>query len=188
MRQQSPPIWVKDLVHILLNKKAIAPFAILGALLVAPGCSDMPTSPFESPANNPSANQIALHGQTEWTVVQEMRKNGGTIQLDGQQLVCTFPAGALPVNQATITAKMRLNGPRGEATRIDIDFQPSMVFKKSISLKVNAAYLTGSGNKYTLWYFNPTTRTWTKESEQSFTGAAPTTFTLNHYSAYALTR
>lgn len=192
MPQQAPPTWVKDLVSTLLNKKAIAPFALLGALLVAPGCSDMPTSPLESPAGNLSANHFDLQiGKTtgpEWTVSQEIHKRGGTMELDGQQLVCTFPSGALPENRTTITAQMRLNGPRGEATRIDIDFQPSMTFRKSISLKVDSGYLAGTGNKYVLWYFNSATRTWVKQSETSFTAAQPATFSLDHYSAYALTR
>jgi hypothetical protein len=130
---------------------------------------------------------MALLGP-EWSVSKEIHKSGGSMQLDGQQLVCTFPPGALPMNRTTITAKMSLNGPRGEATRITIDFQPAITFKKSISLKVDPGYLAGTGNKYVLWYLNPTAQTWVMQNEVSLTSGQPATFSIDHYSAYALTR
>ena len=193
MAKQSPPAWVKKLVSTLTTGKFVAPSALLLALCFT-GCSDnMPTSPLESPSDNLGTSSLddligKFGASTEWTVQQTMRKQGGTIELDGQRLLCTFDPGALPVNSALVTAKMKLNGPQGAATRLDIDFQPSMTFKKSVRLKLDATYLSGTSSKYVLWFFNPTSRTWVKQDERSIDSNGLTSFTLNHYSAYALTR
>ena len=193
MANQSPPAWVKKLVSTLMNGKFAAPSALLLALCFS-GCSDnMPTSPLESPSDNLGTSSLPeLIGKfgatTEWSVSQTMRKVGGTIELDGQRVVCTFAPGALPVNTVLVTARMKLNGPQGAATRLDLDFQPSMTFKKSVKLQIDATYLAGSGSKYVLWYFDPALRTWTRQAEKSISSTGLTSFELGHYSAYALTR
>jgi len=110
------------------------------------------------------------------------------MELDGQRLVCNFSRNALPVNQATITATMKLNAPQGQATRIDLDFQPSMTFEKPVTLTIEGTYLAGTGNTYTLWYFDPILRKWMRQATNVFSPSSPTTFNLYHYSAYALTR
>jgi hypothetical protein len=103
------------------------------------------------------------------------------MQLDGQRVLCTFDPGALPVNNVMVTAQMKLNGPQGGATRLDIDFQPSMTFKKSVKLKIDATYLAGSGSKYVLWYFDPALRTWTRQAEKTISSTGLTSFELSHY-------
>jgi hypothetical protein len=55
-------------------------------------------------------------------------------------------------------------------------------------LKVDSSYLTGVGNTYTLWYFDPVQNRWLKEMEQSYTAGLPVLFQISHYSAYAITR
>jgi hypothetical protein len=110
------------------------------------------------------------------------------MKLDGEQVVCSFAPGALTLTQVLVTARMELNGPRGSATRLDIDFQPSLFFKKSVTLKVDSGYLAGTGNKYTLWYFDPVAKTWLRQAESTFTGGLPVLFNLEHFSAYAITR
>ena len=193
MAKQSPPAWVKKLVSTLNGGKFIASSALLLAFCFA-GCADnMPTSPLESPSGNLNTNSLPdligkFGASTEWTVQQTMRKQGGTMELDGQRLQCTFEAGALPVNSALITAQMKLNGPQGSATRLDLDFQPSMTFKKDVLLKIDATYLSGTSSKYVLWYFDPAVRKWVKQDERNIESTGLTTFKLNHYSAYALTR
>ena len=194
MRNEAPPTWVKTLVRSLLSSKLIAASALLGAVLLAPGCSDMPTGPSQLAQQEDNLNTNSLDDvfgkavNVEWTVAKALTWRGGTIQLDGPQLVCTIPNKALPVNSTTITARMRLNGPRGTANRVDMDFQPSMTFKKPIKITVGPGYLAGTGNTLTLWYYDPLQRTWVKQSEKTFTGGASTTFYIGHYSAYALTR
>ena len=110
------------------------------------------------------------------------------MNLDGEQVQCSFPSGALPLPTVLITANMKLNAPRGEATRLDIDFQPSMLFTQPVTLKVDSSYLAGSGNKYTLWYFDPLQKRWLKELEQTYTAGLPVLFQITHDSAYAITR
>jgi hypothetical protein len=196
MRDQAPPTWVKTLVRSLLSSKFVAAGALLGAVLLAPGCSDMPTDPSGqsqlSQENGLGTSSLALiSGKTEgpeWTVTQLMYRHGGSMELDGQRLVCNFSRNALPVNQATITATMKLNAPQGQATRIDLDFQPSMTFEKPVTLTIEGTYLAGTGNTYTLWYFDPILRKWMRQATNVFSPSSPTTFNLYHYSAYALTR
>jgi hypothetical protein len=124
----------------------------------------------------------------EWTVTKLILKKGGTMNLDGSRVTCSFPSGALPIPKLLVIAKMKLNGPRGSATRLDIDFQPSIVFERPVVLKVDSSYLTGVGNTYTLWYFDPVQNRWLKEMEQSYTAGLPVLFQISHYSAYAITR
>jgi hypothetical protein len=188
MRHPSLRAWGKSLVPALRNPKLI-PSAILLALTFGLGCSDSPTTP-GLPQETLENSSIIDFGQSgpQWTVVELMLRRGGSMNLDGDRLVCSFSPGALPIPQALIVAKMKLNGPHGSATRLDIDFQPSLVFKKQVTLKINSGYLAGNGNKYTLWYFDPVTHRWQKEMEQTYTGGLPVLFNLYHYSAYAITR
>jgi len=193
MEKQIPPTWVKKLVSTLTGGKVVASCALVLALSFA-GCGDnMPTSPLESPSDNIGVSSLPdligkFGADTQWTVSQTIRKSGGTMQLDGQRLLCTFEAGALPVNSALITAQMKLNGPQGAATRLDIDFQPSMNFKKDVLLKLDGTYLAGTSSKYVLWFFDPAQRTWVRQDERTISSTGLTTFQLKHYSAYALTR
>lgn len=53
---------------------------------------------------------------------------------------------------------------------------------------VDSGYLAGTGNKYTLWYFDPARNTWLIEGESIFTGGLPVLFDLRHFSAHAITR
>jgi hypothetical protein len=194
MRDQTPPTWVKTLVRHLLSSKFIAASALVGAVLLAPGCSDLPTSPGNqlSQEDGPSITSLDdVIGQAprfEWTVTKKMRARGGSIKLDGQRLVCTIPNGALPTSDEAITAKMRRNGLPGFATRVTIDFQPSIVFLRPITLKMDSNYLAGTGNTYILWYFDPVGHTWIKQSEKTFASGSAPTFAIDHYSIYALTR
>jgi hypothetical protein len=187
---------VKTLVHSLLSRQFVAAGALFGAVLLAPGCSDMPTDPSGqsqlSQENGLGTSSLDLiSGKTtgpEWSVTEVMYRHGGVIELDGPRLVCNFSRNALPVNQATITARMKLNAPQGQATRIDIDFPPSMTFEKPVTLTIEGTYLAGRGNTYTLWYFDPIARKWLQQATNVFSPSSPTTFNLYHYSAYALTR
>src|SRR5262245_35949415 len=104
MAKQSPPAWVKKLVSTLQGGKFAASCAALLLALGFAGCSDnMPTSPLESPADNFGTSSLPeligkFGANTEWTVSQVIARNGGTMQLDGQRLLCTFESGALPTN------------------------------------------------------------------------------------------
>jgi hypothetical protein len=193
MAKQTPPTWVKKVLSTITSGKFVASCAGLLLAIGFAGCSDMGSSPTMPSLNdNLGTSSIDLiSGKTkgpEWTVQEMMYRHGGTIYLDGGQLYCTFSREALPVNQALITASMKLNAPRGQATRLDIDFQPSMTFEKSVTITIDATYLSGTGNTYTLWYFDPILHKWLKQATNVFTPSQPTTFNLYHYSAYALTR
>ncbi len=123
-----------------------------------------------------------------WIVVQDMSNRGGQMELDGQQVVCNFPAGALIPSKTTVTAKMRLDAPQGTARRIDIEIQPSMNLKKPVTIQIDPSYLAGS-NAYALWSLDSVTRSWTKVSEQAASlNGTPVTFQVNHFSTYAVTR
>lgn len=170
---------------------ALAPCALLFALLLVPGCSEAPTGIEQPQASIDDSSLDNLVGQAssiQWTVIKLILSNGGSMKLDGERVVCSFPPGALPLPQVLIIANMKLNGPRGSATRLDVDFQPSLLFNKPVTLKVDSGYLAGSGNKYTLWYFDPVSKSWLKEAESTFIGGLPVLFNLHHFSAYAITR
>jgi hypothetical protein len=194
MPDQTPPTWVKTLVRQLLSSKFIAASALLGAVVLAPGCSEVPSSPGSqlSQEDGPSItsldNVIGQAPRYEWSVTKKMRARGGSIKLDGQRLVCTIPNGALPTSDEAITANMRRNGLPGFATRVTIDFQPAIVFLRPITLKMDSNYLAGTSNKYTLWYFDAVGQTWVKQSEMTFAPGSSPTFPIDHYSTYALTR
>jgi len=189
MPHSSPLTWVKrNLPAVFLT---LGPCAFLVALLLFTGCSESPTGieqPVASLEDSSLDNIVGDASSTEWTVTKLIMRRGGSMKLDGEQVVCSFSPGAINLLQVLITAKMELNGPRGSATRLNIDFQPSLNFKKSVTLKVDSGYLAGAGNKYTLWYFDPVRRTWLKEAETTFTSGLPVLFTLKHFSAYAVTR
>jgi hypothetical protein len=107
--------------------------------------------------------------------------------LDGPSLLCSFPLGAL-LEPRTITATMRLNGPRGEATRVEMDFQPSMNFLNPVLLVMNPSYLAGNGQRCTLWYFDPDLERWVKKAEQPVILNLPVVFLVDHFSGYAISR
>ena len=190
MRPSSPLRWVKSNIPALWSL-ALAPCALLLALLFVQGCSDTPMSPARPEESLDSSSLQDLFGQSdgpEWTVVKLLLLRGGSMQLDGERVTCSFAPGALPLSQVLIIANMKLNGPRGSATRLDVDFQPSLLFNKPVTLKVDSDYLAGTGNKYTLWYFDPARKTWLIEGQSTFTSGLPVLFNLSHFSAYAVTR
>lgn len=190
MRHSSPLRWVKSNIPALWSL-ALAPCALLLALLFVPGCSETPMSPGlpEESMDDSSLQALAqATGGPEWTVIKLILSRGGSMKLDGERVTCSFAPGALPLPQVLIIANMKLNGPRGEATRLDVDFQPSLLFNKPVTLKVDSDYLAGTGNNYTLWYFDPARNTWLIEGVSTFTNGLPVLFNLKHFSAYAITR
>ncbi len=125
----------------------------------------------------------------QWTVVQPIPVLGGTMLLDGAQVLCVFPPGSLPDNEAvTITAGMKLNGVRGSATRIEFDFQPAMEFEEAIELKLHPDYLAGTSNKMILWFFDPELGRWVEQDHETINPGRMVTFKLFHYSGYAVSR
>ena len=190
MRHSSPLARLKSILPAL-SSLALAPCALLFALLCVPGCSETPTS-IEQPDETMDITRlhdlVGVADGPEWTVTKLILLRGAAMKLDGEQVTCTFGPGALPLPSVLVSAHMKLNGPRGSATRLDIDFQPSLLFKKPVSLKVDSGYLAGNGNTYTLWYFDPVQRAWQRQAQGTFTGALPVLFKLNHFSAYAITR
>lgn len=193
MRHSSMPTSMKSLVSSISRCRAIALTAIFGAMLLASGCSDTMTSPTHfdqenSLGTNSMDNVFGRYKGPSWIVVQQMDKRGGSMELDGQQVVANFPAGAFQMARVTVTAKMRLDAPHGTARRLDIEMQPSVTLKKPVTIQIDANYLAG-GNAYALWSLDSVTRSWVKQSEQvvSATGSA-VTFQLNHFSTYAVTR
>jgi hypothetical protein len=177
--------------HAALAKRGVLVVALLGALLSA-NCGDLPTSPSDFAGSSSDLNTTAVKPKPssglEWTVVQPMTSDGGYIALDGVDVVCSFPRGALPVDATTITARMKLNAPRGQATRIEFDFQPSMEFKKSIKLIVSNNYLAGTNPRYTLWFFDPESGQWDREDHEDVVPGQPIIFDIFHYSSYAISR
>lgn len=192
MRHSSPLRWVKSNIPALWSL-ALAPCALLLALLFVPGCSDTPMSPAQ-PEESIDSNSQDLFSQAsgagglQWTVIKLILRRGGSMNLDGERVTCSFTPGALPLPQVLIIANMKLNAPRGQATRLDVDFQPSLLFNNPVTLKVDSDYLQGTGNKYTLWYFDPARNTWLIEGESTILGGLPVLFNLRHFSAYAITR
>jgi hypothetical protein len=190
MRPSSPLRWVKRSIPALWSL-ALAPCALLLALLFVPGCSDTPMSPGQ-PVESMDDSSLQALGQAaggpQWTVIKLILSRGGLMKLDGERVTCSFAPGALPLSQVLIIANMKLNGARGEATRLDVDFQPSLLFNRPVTLKVDSDYLAGTGNKYILWYFDPAQETWLIEGESTILGGLPALFNLKHFSAYAITR
>ena len=174
-----------------LAKRSVQVVALLGALLSA-NCGDLPTSPSDFAGSSSDLNTTAVKPKPssglEWTVVQPMTNDGGYIALDGVDVVCSFPQGALPVDATTITARMKLNAPRGQATRIEFDFQPSMEFVKPVKLILVNNYLAGTSRKYTLWFYDPEDRRWEREDEEEIKDGQPIVFDIFHYSGYAVSR
>jgi hypothetical protein len=174
----------------LAKRSVLSVVALLGALFSA-NCTDLPTSPseFAGPTSdlNTAALRLGLSGP-QWTVVQPMTNAGGVMALDGTDVVCRFPQGALPVDSTNITANMKLNASRGQATRIEFDFQPSMEFVKPVKLILVNNYLAGTSRKYTLWFYDPEDRRWEREDEEEIKDGQPIVFDIFHYSGYAVSR
>ncbi|HWN81352.1 MAG TPA: hypothetical protein VNM87_04595, partial [Candidatus Udaeobacter sp.] len=170
-----------------LSKRSVLSLVALFGTLFSANCSDVPTSP---ELGGPSSDLHALAAQKpsmtgpEWTVEQGMTDSGGTIALDGMQVSCSFPPGALTSTGSSvlITARMKLNAPKGQANRIDFDFQPSMTFEKPVLLQLQNNYLAGVSRKYVLWFYNPDNQRWEKQDEQCIQEGQPITFKIFHYS------
>jgi hypothetical protein len=175
----------------LAKRGALSAVVLLGALFSA-NCGEQPTSPSEfgglSSDPNVAAMKPHVSAGPEWTVVQPMTVSGGYMALDGTDVLCSFPQGALPVDATTITARMKLNAQRGSATRIEFDFQPSMEFVKPVKLVIASNYLAGTNNKYTLWFFDPEKNRWEREDEEAIVLGRPVVFDIFHYSGYAVSR
>jgi hypothetical protein len=190
MRHSSPLAWIKSNLSAL-STFALASCALLLLALLAPGCADTPTSPGQREESiGTSSLDDFLVGSTgpEWTVIKLILFRGGSMKLDGERVTCSFAPGALPIPQALIIANMKLNAPRGKATRLEIDFQPSLIFRGPVTLKIDPDYLAGTGNQYTLWYFDPDQQTWLKQADSSVRDGLPALFNLGHFSAYAVSR
>ena len=175
----------------LAKRGVLSVVALLGALFSV-NCGDLSTSPSDLAGSFSDLDATAVKPKPssglEWTVVQPMTKAGGYIALDGVDVVCSFPQGALPVDATTITARMKLNAPRGQATRIEFDFQPSMEFEKSIKLILSNNYLAGTSSRYTLWFFDPEDGQWEREDHEDVVPGLPIIFDILHYSSYAVSR
>jgi hypothetical protein len=170
-------------------------FAVLGlvaGLLVSTSCSEMPTSPGDLQLGGglgTNAVKQVPSSAPDWQVEQVIPVSGGTMLLDGAQVLCVFPDGALPVNDSvTITCAMKLNGLRGAATRIEFDFQPEMEFREPVELKLHPDYLTGTSNKMYLWFFDPKLGRWVEQDHETINAGRMVTFKLYHYSGYAVSR
>jgi hypothetical protein len=190
MRNQSLAAALSRLNRALSKRSVLSLVAVLGTLFSA-NCSDVPTSPELGGAGGPEMQAAALKPSLsgpEWTVQQTVTSGGGTILLDGQQVTTTFPPGSLPVESTVVTAQMKLNAPKGQATRIDFDFQPSMTFQKPVQLQLQNDYLAGASRKYVLWYYNPEMQRWEKQDEQYVVEGSPINFKIYHYSGYSVSR
>jgi hypothetical protein len=191
MRYQPLKDSLKRLGDALSKRSVLSAIALLGTLFTA-NCSDLPTSPTSALDLNNDLN--AMGGQKvcssgpEWTVVQPMTNLGGVMLLDGWDVTQTFPSGSLSNDATTITANMKLNAPRGQATRIEFNFSPAQTFVKPVDLSISPSYLAGSNPKLTLWYYDPLQGQWVKQAEQGISGNQPVVFQIYHYSGYAVSR
>jgi len=188
MRHQSLAAALSRLNQALSKRSVLGLVALLGTLFSA-NCGDVPTSPELGGAGS-EIQAVALKPSAsgpEWTVEQLMTANGGMIALDGTQVVTSFPAGAL-LNDTVISARMKLNAPKGQANRIEFDFQPSMTFQKPVLLQLENDYLSGTSRKYILWFFNPSNQRWEKQDEQFIVEGSPISFKIYHYSGYSVSR
>ena len=193
MRYEACKNWLEGLRRAATRQRLLAVLGLFAGLLVSTSCSEMPTSPgneFElGDGLRTNAVKQPMASSPQWTVEQLIPASGGTMLLDGAQVVCVFPSGSLPDNEAaTITAGMKLNGVRGSATRIEFDFQPAMEFEEPIELKLHPAYLAGTSDKLILWFFDPERRKWVEQDHESINPDRMVTFKLFHYSGYAVSR
>ena len=191
MRHQPLLARLKRCQAAVAKRSVLTVVALLGALFSA-NCGDQPTSPSNVAGSFSDLHATAVKPKAssglEWTVVKPMTIDGGYIALDGGDVVCLFPQGALPGDQTTITARMKLNAPRGQATRIEFDFQPSMEFEKPIDLVISNNYLAGTNRRYTLWFFDPEQGRWEEEDHEDVVSGQPIVFDIFHYSSYAVSR
>lgn len=193
MMKRSLAGWLRHPLGALLGGTLLLGIAVLGSLLFVSGCSDLPTDVASEPPgdSNGPGGQIATSpwGSTageDWTSTQSVTARGGLMKLD-KGLEIKFNPGSLD-KDTTIVGHMRLNAPRGQATRLDCEFLPSMTFAVPAELRVDKDYLAGSGSTYTLWYWNPTSGAWEKVSEQPIGTASNVSFNLDHFSQYAVSR
>jgi hypothetical protein len=173
---------------------------LLGALFVV-GCSDQaPLNPdletgrpqtdavgTLSGAPRPGAPEAGAgsDSETEWTVERTIGVHGGTMQLD-RGLRLHFPPGAL-TERTRVTANMTLDGERGEATRIEFEFLPSITFRRPVTLAMGPRYLGGDGD-LNLWLFDPVTGTWVMAERRPGGGRGVVTFEVGSFSQYAVSR
>jgi hypothetical protein len=193
MRYEACKNWLEGLHRAATRQRLLVVLGLFAGLLFSTSCSEMPTSPggdFDL-GNGLGTNAVKppLASNPQWTVQQLIPASGGTMLLDGGKVICVFPSGSLPDNEAvTITAKMKLNGARGSATRIEFDFQPAMEFEEPILLKLHPDYLAGTSNKLFLWFFDPELWRWVEQDHESINPDRMVTFKLFHYSGYAVSR
>lgn len=173
---------------------------LLGALFMV-GCSDqVPLTPdletgrpqtdavgpqSATPRSGSPEAGAGSDSETEWTVERTIGVHGGTMQLD-RGLRLQFPPGAL-AERTRITAHMMLDGERGEATRIEFEFLPSMTFERPVTLAMGPRYLGGAGD-LNLWLFDPVTGTWVMAERRPDGGRGVVTFELHSFSQYAVSR
>ena len=173
---------------------------LLGALFMV-GCSDQaPLTPdletgrpqtdavgTQSGAPRPGAPEAGAgsDSEVEWTVERMIGVHGGSMQLD-RGLRLHFPPGALAA-PTLITAHMTLDGERGEATRIEFDFVPSMTFQRPVTLAMGPRYLGGAGD-LNLWFFDPVAGTWVMAERRADGGRGVVSFELHSFSQYAISR
>ena len=191
MRYQACKNWPERLLAAATRQRLVAVLGLFAGLLFSASCSEMPTGPGNELGNGLRANAFKqpMVSAPDWTVDQLISVAGGTMLLDGAQVICVFPAGALPGNDSvTITAGMRLNGLRGAANRIEFDFQPEMEFNEPVELKLHPDYLAGTSDKMYLWFFDPKLGRWVEEDHESINPGRMVTFKLFHYSGYAVSR
>ena len=193
MKNRSLPGWLRHPLGALVGTGLVLAAAVLGSLLVVSGCSDLPTQVAgEAPgASNGPGGQIATSpwgssDGTDWTTSQSISARGGLMKLD-KGLEIKFNPGSLD-KDTTITGHMRLNAPKGQATRLDCEFLPSMTFAVPAELRLDKDYLAGAGATYTLWYWNPATSAWDKVGEQPIGTESNVTFQLDHFWQYAVSR
>jgi hypothetical protein len=190
MKNPPPSLRIRNWVSNLTGRGFGAIAFLLATLLLGTSCSDLSTSPMPSPGDDmaPLAVMPALSEDgPEWTVVKTLTVKGGDMLLDGPSLLCTFPLGAL-LQPRTIIATLSLNGPRGQATRVEMDFQPSMNFRFPVLLVMSPSYLAGNAQRCTLWYFDPALQKWVKKAEQPILLNLPVIFLVDHFSGYAISR
>ena len=166
-------------------------FALIGAVLVIGGCSDVPTAPGLGSDGLGGGSSIEIlktvRPGPEWIVQQLVDRHRTVMLLDGEDVKLTFQSKA--VTQTTmIVARMSFNDVRERATRLNFDLQPSMSFSRRVELSVSSNYLAGKGGAYKLWCINPATGSLHKADEKPITPGQDVVFTLDHFSAYAVSR
>jgi len=190
MRHETLSAALSRLNRAFSKRSVLSLVALLGTLFSA-NCSDVPTSAELGGGSDLQSMAVALKPSSSgpsWTVEQTVTSDGGLMPLDGLQVVSNFPPGALPVSETVITARMKLNAPKGQANRIEFDFQPSMTFQKPVELQLVNDYLAGASRKYILWFYDPEALRWVKQDEQFVVEGQPIVFKLSHYSGYSISR